>query len=93
MRISDATVLVMLTTMLVVPPCTVAADSNFNPSPVAADAVSGADRKAPRSSRLRFRSNGPACMCVNGLSDAEISAAERQRRESAADPQRTIQAP
>lgn len=42
-------------------------------------------REAPRSSRLRFRS-GPICMCSNGLGEAEIEAAERERLESIVEP-------
>jgi len=35
----------------------------------------------PRSSRLKFRS-GPVCMCSGGLSEAQISAAERARKQA-----------
>lgn len=38
---------------------------------------------APAPGRLRFRSKGPACMCLDGLSEAEIAAAERARKASA----------
>lgn len=34
----------------------------------------------PKSSRLRFRSGGPACMCVSGMSEAEIADAAERRR-------------
>lgn len=43
--------------------------------------------------RLRFRSKGPACMCLDGLSEAEIEAAERARRQSADDLPAIIQNP
>jgi hypothetical protein len=39
----------------------------------------------PKSSRLRFRSGGPVCMCSTGLSEAEIEAAERKRIKNTAD--------
>jgi hypothetical protein len=35
----------------------------------------------PRSPRLKYRSRGPACMCLSGLSEAEIQAAQRRREE------------
>ena len=39
----------------------------------------------PKSSRLRFRSGGPACMCVSGMSEEEIAAAAQRRRSQSAD--------
>lgn len=33
-----------------------------------------------RSKRLKYR-RGPVCMCANGLSEQEIEAAERRRRQ------------
>ncbi len=36
-----------------------------------------------RSARLKFRS-GPVCMCSGGLSEAQISAAERVRKQAEA---------
>lgn len=54
-----------------------AADS----APTAGREAAAQSREAPRSSRLRFRS-GPVCMCIEGLSEAEIEAAERKRLES-----------
>ncbi len=36
---------------------------------------------SPRSSRLKFRS-GPVCMCSGGLSEAQINAAERTRKQA-----------
>ena len=54
-----------------------AADS----APAAEREAAAESRDAPRSSRLRFRS-GPVCMCIEGLSEAEIEAAERKRLES-----------
>jgi hypothetical protein len=50
------------------------------------DARSPEGSQSPRSSRLRFRSGGPVCMCAtNGLSEAEIEAAERKRKKAKAD--------
>lgn len=40
-----------------------------------------AQQQPPQSSRLRFRSGGPACMCVNGLGEEDIAEAERRRRD------------
>ena len=39
----------------------------------------------PQSSRLRFRSGGPVCMCATGLSEAEIEEAELKRKKNTAD--------
>lgn len=50
-------------------------------APAAEREAAAESREAPRSSRLRFRS-GPVCMCIEGLSEAEIEAAERKRLDS-----------
>jgi len=47
----------------------------------------------PRSSRLKFRSSGPVCMCVGGLGEADITAAERAREDPGAELQDIIQDP
>ncbi|HSH30316.1 MAG TPA: hypothetical protein VK971_10445 [Thiohalobacter sp.] len=41
------------------------------------------ERAEPSSSRLKFRSRGPACMCLSGLSEADIQAAQSRREEGA----------
>lgn len=58
-----------------------------------AGAHSASAEAAPAKPRLRFRSKGPACMCLDGLSEAEIAAAERARRQSADDLPAIIQNP
>ena len=50
----------------------------------AAAATAKADERGeaePRKPRLKYRSRGPACMCLNGLSEAEIQAAQRRREK------------
>lgn len=42
-----------------------------------------AARAETRSPRLRFRSGGPACMCLGGLSEADIQAAQSRREDGA----------
>ncbi len=44
----------------------------------------------PHSSRLRFRSAGPVCMCGGGLSEAQISAAEHAREQANSTAQKII---
>lgn len=72
----------MVAMALVVEPAVVRAEAAEPeiPKPVAEPAAS-ADKPA----RLRFRSKGPACMCLDGLSEAEIAAAERARKRSTED--------
>lgn len=42
----------------------------------------GGEQKAePRAPRLKFRSRGPACMCLSGLSEADIQAAQSRRED------------
>lgn len=43
----------------------------------------GQERAESRSPRLKFRSRGPACMCLSGLSEADIQAAQSRRDEGA----------
>ncbi len=47
-------------------------------------------RVPPHSSRLRFRSAGPVCMCGPGLSEAQISAAEHVRGQANSTAQKII---
>lgn len=47
------------------------------------DARGASAEPVPGRPRLRFRSQGPACMCLDGLSEAEIAAAERGRQQPA----------
>ncbi len=58
-----------------------AAQVTLDLSPAGAGAQTEVDTKPPKSSRLRFRSGGPACMCVSGMSEAEIAAAAQRRSE------------
>lgn len=62
----------------------VTAEPDPGTSRTTADTVTVGQVKPPKSSRLRFKSAGPACMCVSGMSEAEIADAERRRRDSAA---------
>ncbi|BAZ92408.1 hypothetical protein TspCOW1_27200 [Thiohalobacter sp. COW1] len=56
---------------------TVHADQQTEPT-----AAAGGEQKAePRSPRLKFRSRGPACMCLSGLSEADIQAAQSRRED------------
>lgn len=79
-RIVSATVLCLL---LAVPGTVTAEPASAGAR--SADTVTVGQVKPPKSSRLRFKSAGPACMCVSGMSEAEIAAAEEKRRDSAAD--------
>lgn len=54
------------------------------PSQAASETPPEASGQPPRSSRLKFRSGGPVCNCATGLGEADIQAAERRRRHSAA---------
>ena len=74
----------MVISVLVWAPAAPAAgtDSVNQPTPE----VSGQDAEAMRTPRLRFRS-GPLCMCSQGMSEADIMAAERERLESVVLPQ------
>lgn len=58
-----------------------------------ADSQSGSVQQSPGPPRLRFRSKGPTCMCLDGLSEAEIEAAERARKRSADELPAIIQNP
>ncbi|WP_158675378.1 hypothetical protein [Thiohalobacter thiocyanaticus] len=42
--------------------------------------AAGAETRSPR---LRFRSGGPACMCLSGLSEADIQAAQSRQEGGA----------
>lgn len=39
----------------------------------------GQEKAGTRSPRLKFRSRGPACMCLGGLSEADIQAAQSRQ--------------
>lgn len=60
---------------------------------VPTDAPAASADAAPAKPRLRFRSKGPTCMCLDGLSEADIAAAARARRQSADDLPAIIQNP
>lgn len=64
------------------------AESRAAPAPPAGAAPSPAASQAAaqpaRSSRLKFRSGGPVCMCAGGLSEADIRAGERRRKDPTA---------
>lgn len=62
-------------------------------APASTGAQAAAAEAAPAKPRLRFRSKGPACMCLDGLSEAEIAAAERARKPPAEDLPAIIQNP
>lgn len=85
MRTTDATALVMVGLLLGATPSVVSAESGGERSGSDIEPIAGRDAQPPKSERLRFRGRGPTCMCVDGLSEEEIAAAERKRRQAAAD--------
>ncbi len=86
MRTTELTAIAMITTLSLVAPTVVEAESKAGQSQAKAQAHSSDESQPSRSPRLRFRSGGPVCMCATkGLSEAEIEAAERKRKEATAD--------
>ncbi len=78
---SRAIVLAATTLLLSVSPVSDAAEVAVDSSQAGVSVQRRGDVKPPKSPRLRFRSGGPACMCVSGMSEAEIAAAAQRRRE------------
>lgn len=87
MRTTELTAIAVITALLLAAaPSAVGAEPESGQSQAKEDARSSDGSQPPRSTRLRFRSGGPVCMCATkGLSEAEIEAAERKRKEATAD--------
>lgn len=94
MSSSHVLTIVATVALLSVAAATGATEPSADASQSAAIAQTSGAATSPKSSRLRFRSGGPACMCVSGMSEAEIAgAAERRRRQSADSLENIIQNP
>lgn len=86
MRTNVLTAITIMTALSLVASLVMGAESEAGQSQAKEDASSSEKTPPLSSSRLRFRSGGPVCMCAtNGLSEAEIEAAERKRKEATAD--------
>lgn len=90
MRTSQVTLIAVLAAMVCAVLPAWSAELPVRRSELGADAIPGNGTtlgrvQPPRSSRLRFRAGGPTCMCVSGMSDAQIEAAERERSGAPAD--------
>ncbi len=85
-RISGATAKVMMAAVLLAGLSAMVAESRAAPAAGAepSPAASQTSAQPPRSSRLKFRSGGPICMCAGGLSEADIQAGEQQRKDPTA---------
>lgn len=82
MRTTDATAFVMTGLLLWTVPCIASSEPGGGPPLPGLDTIAGDE---PQSKRLRFRGVGPTCMCLGGLSEEEIAAAQRKRTQAAAD--------
>lgn len=88
MRTVGVTATLTLTALLSVAPVVAA-----EPERETTAGTSSPAETPPRSSRLKFRSEGPVCMCAGGLSEAEIRAAERARGGPSAELPSIVQEP
>jgi hypothetical protein len=84
-RTTELTAITLIPALLLFAQIAVGEESGPSQSQPKQDARVLESSQPPKSSRLRFRSGGPVCMCSTGLSEAEIEEAERKRKKNTAD--------